>query len=127
MFTHIPIIFLLILLPVLCFASEYNPPPIFMQLPQLSRAKLNPCINYYCVHTYTAYIYKCNSDAFEKSLLDKTWLHDESFMNVAFKPHIKNLVQKELKSLETFFKTVCRSMCIGWEGVGGSRKKFILL
>lgn len=37
--------FLLILLPVLCFASEYNPPPIFMQLPQLSRAKLNPCIN----------------------------------------------------------------------------------
>lgn len=69
------------------------------------------------------HIYKCNSDAFEKSLLDKTWLHDESFMNVAFKPHIKNLVQKELKSLETFFKTVCRSMCIGREGVGGSRKK----
>lgn len=71
------------------------------------------------------HIYKCNSDAFEKSLLDKTWLHDESFMNVAFKPHIKNLVQKELKSLETFFKTVCRSMCIGWEGVGGggSRQK----
>lgn len=44
-------------------------------------------------------------------------------MNVAFKPHIKNLVQKELKSLETFFKTVCRSMCIGWEGVGGLLKK----
>lgn len=76
------------------------------------------------------HIYKCNSDAFEKSLLDKTWLHDESFMNVAFKPHIKNLVQKELKSLETFFKTVCRSMCIGWEGVGGEgvvEKKFIVL
>lgn len=50
-----------------------------------------------------------------------------SLMNVAFKPHIKNLVQKELKSLETFFKTVCRSMCIGWEGAGGSRKKFIVL
>lgn len=64
------------------------------------------------------HIYKCNSDAFEKSLLDKTWLHDESFMNVAFKPHIKNLVQKELKSLEKFLKLFADLCVLDGKGLG---------